>query len=413
MKTLKFNYYDEFACTGPECEDTCCRDWTIYFTKREYLDLKKLECSPELRTLLNSAFKRTKSGNDKQYATVAVREDGFCPMLGKDGLCMLQKEKGESVMSTVCMVYPRNWRPVSRDAIAFTLSPTCCHVVELLMKHPEGLALVEGDYDGKNKWINRDVWTAAIFPPDAKTAPYIWTIKTAQLDILQNRNFTIAQRLMILGYYTQKACDYLKSAPEKLEQLSAIMLDNELCQKIADSLKTPQTDAEAAARSVEILYNMIDWLCSGEKGRTDQRTIKLLTTIADNLELSSETNGEGQNLVHWNTGIYAGNRELYRKIEEERSYIIENLFVSLAFAAFSKDENELWADYFSLAVLYNFLKMGTAAFLPENYTDASLAAAIAGTVNLVINANLAKGITMQDFAHNNTNSLPHLAFLIN
>ena len=68
MQTLKFNCYDEFACTGPECEDSCCKHWRIFLTKREYLDYKKLDCSPELKSVIDSAFKRIKTGSDLQYA---------------------------------------------------------------------------------------------------------------------------------------------------------------------------------------------------------------------------------------------------------------------------------------------------------------------------------------------------------
>lgn len=409
MRALKFDIYNEFSCLGPECPDCCCRDWEIYFTKREYLDFKKLECSPELRTLLDSALKRIRTGNDYQYAQVVFREDGFCPMLGKDGLCMLQKEKGESVMSAVCMSFPRNWGKVGTDNAFFALSPTCCHVVDLLIKHPEGLALTEEEYDGENKWINRDLWTGDVLSSDAQTYPYIWSIKTAQLDILQNREFTIAERLLILGYYTQKVCDYLESSPEKIEQLGAMMLDHELCRKIADALKTPQTEAEAEAKSVDILYNICGALHSGSR---KLYLIKLIDVVADDLELNSKKNEDGQNIVKWNHETYAKNRELYRKIEEERPYIIENLMASLAFASFSKDGEELWADYFSLAVLYNFLKIGIAAFLPENYTDKELAIAMTNIVKVIVNTNLAKNVTMNIFAENNSNTLPHVAFLI-
>lgn len=409
MRALKFDYYDEFVCTGAECEDTCCKSWEIDLTRREYLDYKKMECSSELRKIMDSAFTRLKGGDDHQYARVVLKENGLCPLLGKDGLCMLQKEKGESVMSFVCGNFPRNWGKVGMDTAFFALSPTCCHVIDLLIKHPEGLALTEEEYDGENRWINKNLWSGDILPSTAETYPYIWSIKTAQLDILQNREFTIAERLLILGYYTQKVCDYLKNSPEKIEQLGAMMLDHELCRKIADSLKTSQTEAEVAAKSIDILYNICGTLHSGSRQLC---LIRLIDVVADDLELNSKKNEDGQNIVKWNPETYAKNRELYRKIEEERPYIIENLMASLAFASFSKDGEELWADYFSLAVLYNFLKIGIAAFLPENYTDKELAIAMTNIVKVIVNTNLAKDVTMNIFAENNSNTLPHVAFLI-
>ena len=416
MKTLTFNYYDEFACTGPECEDSCCKHWEIDLSKREYLDYKKMECSPELRATLDSAFKRTKTGNDYRYAKMNLREDGSCPFLGEDRLCMLQKEKGASALTVVCGTFPRNWCQIGNDAVIFALTPTCCHVVELLMKHPEGLILTEGEYDGTNRLINRNVMTAIGIPADSKILPYIWSIKTAQLDILQNRDFTIAERLLILGYYTHKACDYLENSPEKLDQLADMMLDRELITTIANSLKTPQTNVQADTRTVDMLFK----LSLQAKKNAAPHINELLDIIGKSVELRFDPKDGGivkEDLsieydIRFNAGSIAKNREIYSKIEAERPYIIENLLASLAFARFSKDEKMLWEDYFSMAELYNFLKTGLAAFLPENYTDKELAMGITNIVKILLNANLAKYVTMYDFAKRNANSLPYVAFLI-
>ena len=409
MRTLKFSVYDEFACTGPECGDSCCKHWTIFLTKREYLDYKKLDCSPELKTVIDSAFKRTKSGDELQYAYMELKEDGSCPFLDDDRLCMLQKEKGGSALTIVCSAFPRNWVRVGKDAAVFTLTPTCCHVVELLMKHPEGVVLTEGEYDGKNKWIQRDQWAGAPLNADSKIYPYIWQIKTAQLDILQNREFTIAERLLILGYYTRKVCGYLENSPEKIEQLGAMMLDRELCRKIADSLKPSQSAVEASAKSADILFKLTDHM---KRKEPESHTARLLNAVADALELSYQVDPEGKYTVSYSNAAFAKNREIYGRIEEERPYITENLLATLAFAGFSKDEKELWSDYFSLAVLYNFLRTGTAAFLPENHTDRELAMAITNIVKILLNANLAKSVTMRDFANHGADSLPYVAFLI-
>ena len=95
MNVVKFKYFDDFHCLGPDCKDTCCKDWHIHITKREYLDYKKMKCSPELRRLLDDSFKRIKTiSNDAVYAEVKFNEDNKCPLLGKDSLCMLQKELG-------------------------------------------------------------------------------------------------------------------------------------------------------------------------------------------------------------------------------------------------------------------------------------------------------------------------------
>lgn len=409
MKTLKFSYYDEFACTGPVCEDSCCKHWGIDLSKREYLDYKKMDCTPELKAVIESAFKRKRDGNDLRYAKMKLKEDGSCPFLGADRLCMLQKEKGESVLTVVCSAFPRNWMQVGMDAVVFVLVPTCYHVVELLMQHPEGIVLVESEYDNTNKWVNQSRFTGFGLSPDSKMLPYIWTIKTAQLDILQNREFTIAERLLILGYYTKKACEHLEISPKGLGPLGGMMLDKELCRQIADSLKTPQTEVQAAAKSADILFKVTDYM---RNNIPKSHLTELLGIMADSVELKYEPLDGGGYTVRYSSSAYLKNREAFAKIEEERPYILENLLASLTFAMLSQDGNELWADYFSLAMLYNFLKIGLAAFLPENYSDRELAMAITNIVKIVVNSNLAKRLIMPDFHRNDTNSLPYIAFLI-
>lgn len=429
MQTLKFNYYDEFACTGPECEDNCCKHWSIFLTKREYLDYKKMDCSPELKAVINSAFKRNKGGSDFHYAKMDLKEDGSCHFLGEDGLCMIQKEKGESALTAVCSVFPRNWHQIGKNTAVFTMKPTCYHVVELLMQHPEGLTLVEGEYDNSNKWINKNYWAGKVLNDDAETLPYIWSIKTAQTDILQNRDFTIPERLLILGYYTNKVCEYLESSPEKIDQLGAMMLDKELTRKIADSLKANQNAKQSASKSADMLFRITEYV---RRVAPDSHVNNLLNAIAENTGLEFEYTDKGkatisvseegdynvQNLapecqVTVNLDALSKNFEIYSEIEADRPHIIENLLVNQAFSMFSKNKTELWADYFALAVLYNFLQFYTAAFLPEHYTDKELAMAVTNIVKIIVNTNLARSVIMNDYARHGANSLSHVAFLIN
>ena len=421
MRTLKFNCYDEFACTGPKCEDTCCKNWDIFLTKKEYWDYKNMSFTPELKALMDKAFYRVKQGNSLQYATVQFKEDCTCHLLDKDGLCMLQKEKGEDALPSVCSLFPRVWGKIGDDAIVFSLTPTCCHAVELLMQHPEGLVLTEGEYDDSNKWINKGQWTGPTIPSNAKIMPYIWSIKAAQIDILQNRNFNIPERLLILGYFTQKACEYLENSPEKLHQLGAMMLDQELLAKLAKSLKASQTDKQAAAKSANIMFKLVKF---ARNTRPDSSVTRLLDIIAENTDLKFDLNdaedeGESEDAnneynIEINFKKLSHNFEIYSEIEADRPYIIENLLVNLIFSEFPADSKSLWENYFSLVLLYNFLQFYMSAFLPDDeYTDSELAAAITNTVKILLNSNLAKAAMLMEYELNGTNTLSYVAFLIN
>ncbi|MDE7281952.1 MAG: hypothetical protein K2N36_09475, partial [Ruminiclostridium sp.] len=91
MKVVKFKYYDEFHCIGPECPETCCQQWDIHFSKKDYLKYKNLKCSPKLKEALNGCLVRNRADDadeSSHYAKIKFNEKGYCSLLDEKGLCM-------------------------------------------------------------------------------------------------------------------------------------------------------------------------------------------------------------------------------------------------------------------------------------------------------------------------------------
>lgn len=410
MKVVKLAYYDEFHCIGPECPDSCCKHWNITLSKREYLNYKKMECSPELKEIIKNAFTRLKN-NERSYASMKLKENGDCPFLGGDCLCKIQKEKGEKSLTLVCSVFPRLISKVGGDIYTLACNIDCSYVVEILMNHSEGLRVIEEEYNGSNSYINRNAVSGNNTPVDWIGYPFVWNILNAEIDILQNRKFTISERLLILGYFCQKADEYLKNNEgEKISGLANALLDNELCKTISDSLKAPQSDLQSAVKSVDILYKI--------KLRIDNSSIdilkKLLENIMDSIDFTTNYNfndGEVESVnIDFTISKYEKSVNTYKQIENDRPYIIENILVNLAFTQNFK--SGIWENYFTFIVFYNTLKICIPAFLKENWTDRDLACAINYVAKIVINSHVAEKGTSQDFLDNNSFDLPHAAFLI-
>ena len=99
-------FYPDFACIGKACKDSCCRDWIIDIdedTAKKYQAL-----SGDLGEKLRKKLK------EKEGAFYfLVEEDGSCPFLQKDGLCEIQRQRGEEELSKVCDAYPRREYTVS------------------------------------------------------------------------------------------------------------------------------------------------------------------------------------------------------------------------------------------------------------------------------------------------------------
>lgn len=407
MKVVKFKYYDEFHCIGPECKDCCCQYWHILLSKREYLNYKKMKCSPELRAIMDTAFRRTKNyGSDNAYAEVKLKPDGKCPLWGEDSLCMLQKELGEKTLSFTCRSFPRLEILLDKEVCMQACSVTCYHVVELLMNHPEGLALEECENEKTSEHLNFGYSSGGFQHKDWNDKQIFLAIKNAQIDILQNRNFTISERMLILGFFCQKASEYIKESPEKIPGLAHSLLDNDLCAKIAESLKAPQSDSSAASKTVDIIFKMKRMTKSGSA----EHLVNLINQISEGIGLTVVEKDDGTADVFCDKEKYDLNLKTYREIEKERPYIFENVLVNLIFA--QGNDRGIWGDYFSLAIFYNVLRVSIASFLKEDWDDSDLAAAITNTAKAVLNSGLSSNGTIADFIAHNSYSLPYVAFLI-
>ena len=187
MHIVKFAYYDDFRCSGPDCTDNYCRYWHIDISKSEYLYYMEMKCSNALRSVIDGAFKRKKEPTDICYAEMKLTVEGKCHFLGKDSLCMLQKELGEESLSLTCRVFPRLHMKVGKGTVMQSCSATCCRVTEILMEHPEGLSITEEEYDGEDLYINNDMFTLPRLTPECKELSFYWIVLNAQIDILQNR----------------------------------------------------------------------------------------------------------------------------------------------------------------------------------------------------------------------------------
>lgn len=407
---VKFKYFDEFHCIGPECRDSCCKYWSILISKREYLDYKKMKCSPELHNVINTAFKRKKDSISTQaYAEMKLKENGNCPFLGEDSLCMLQKECGEEVLSLTCSVFPRLNAFVGGEILLRSCTATCSHVVEILMRHPEGLEIVEEEYDGKDKYINKLQGSTWAVSKNVKEYPYFWNILNAKIDILQNRSFTVPERMLILGYFCQKAEEYIENGSgDKIAGLSAMLLDNELCQKIADSLKPPRSENVVDPEALSIFLDMNRWLTA--KAKRPNLLLDLFERVYKHLECELVFESDRPLSTRFNFKKYRDLCAAFREIENERPYIIENLLVNLLLHY--NPQKGIWGNYFDMAIFYNVLKICAPVFLPDNYDDRDLALALTYAVKMVMNSNLGHAAAENDFKAKDQYTLPYAAFLI-
>ena len=422
MKIVKFKYCNDFHCIGPDCLDYCCKNWDIFFGKRDYLNYKNINCSPELKKALNGAFERVRDhekrglvyNESKNYAKIKFKENGDCPLYGSDGLCMLQKELGEKALGHVCNIYPRLYGSVGNEAFIMGLNITCSHVCELLIAHPEGLELAEEEYDGSGHGVDRGLLSLGLTRKEWAGYPQYWRIKGAQIDILQNRNFTISERLLILGFFSKKADEYIETDQvEKISTLYNMILDNEFCKSIADSLKADQSEASAAAKSVDQFLKMYNWVHQSTNDDTTNHLFRMYEQAAQSINAKTDRyfiDGVFKSESNFDMRSFSENLKTIRSIEDNRGYILENIFVNMIFV--SPPHMGVFKSFFKLAIFYNILKICLPAFLKEDWNDKGLALAISYSAKMVDNTKMAEMISKRDLEKHESFDLPHIAFLI-
>lgn len=199
LNIIEPNYFKDFHCIGGECRNNCCHDWSIQLTKREYLTTKNSYKPKELQKICDNALRRLrKSTNSKIYAEMRLKEDGTCQFLDIDGLCMLQKECGYSILSNTCKQFPRKSFLYMNTGEQY-LSTGCEEVVRLLMNLPNGIELTDGGQIDHTKFT---VPSLFITKPDVISSTpfkYYWDIKTLVISIMKNRNYSVEDRLILLG----------------------------------------------------------------------------------------------------------------------------------------------------------------------------------------------------------------------
>lgn len=130
-------YFSRFSCLASECPDTCCRGWEIQID-RKTLKRYKSETGPLKETLRRWVNFQT---GDLKF------QNGICPFL-EQGLCSLQKERGEQMLCRTCRRYPRHTEEYGKRR-EYSLSFSCPAAVKLLVGQDTPIRFIERVVPGK------------------------------------------------------------------------------------------------------------------------------------------------------------------------------------------------------------------------------------------------------------------------
>lgn len=196
-------YFRKFVCDGTACGSLCCGGWHIPV---DPLARKRFDSlSAPVRDDIFGKLTEKESGWEMCHG-----EDGNCAFLDGDGLCSLQKKCGEDYLPDVCYSFPRvTYRFSGFVERALSMS---CPVAALIVLPPSEPMIIERREEPALRS------SAAVRPPmeALRWEAALPSIQLRAVSFLQDRQFTLWQRLLRLGrFFTSLEARCGKEPPEE------------------------------------------------------------------------------------------------------------------------------------------------------------------------------------------------------
>lgn len=314
------DYYQQFHCTGAQCEDTCCSGWWNVSIDRDTYTKYEQITQPELAPLFKLALARSSqpdTGEDSNFGYMRMKPDGGCYFLQSDHLCSIHSRLGLSALSNSCRLYPRYLnRFGSQQENSLGIScPEAARLV-LLNPHPIQLTAIEAEAG-----IDDKPFRSYSFPLQGEGDPQqialLNDFRAVLIAILQMRELSLGARMMLLGFFLEDASAILHS--EKFTHASELV---PVLENYVGMLAHPaQIEAQFNQINPDLPYKLKivgNMLETSLGGRASPRFLECLQAAQ-----------MGLNAVATPVASYsAAYADFYQPFFKDRAYIYENYLVN-------------------------------------------------------------------------------------
>jgi len=219
VNTFLPKYMMEFKCVSSSCTDSCCAGWDINIDEDTYN--KYVNSTGELKGLLDGKFIKSEDEHDSfNYGFMVLKDQNRCPFLNLNMLCDIHGGDGQENLCITCKSYPRVFNIVDNVYEKSGL-PSCMEICTRAFLNKDKMEFVESkeDIEEKNIEIRRIVDSEA-FEGTESLLQYFWDIRVISINIMQDRNFSIEERLNILkNFYNQIDGIYNSGEFDDIEEL--------------------------------------------------------------------------------------------------------------------------------------------------------------------------------------------------
>ena len=209
-------YVNKFKCDGQVCKAHCCKYWNIDIDKKTYKKYRSIKPKSKSAEIIQNL----KRDNIKDRYLIKLNKKNFCPFLTEDNWCSIQKKYGADFLSNTCMTYPRKIYVIT-DFYECSLSLTCPVAADLILKQTEKIAFEQGEISYKNLiHMSRDILIKPKIEDDLYD--YVINVQYAVIYILQERNLTLDQRLIVIGFFFDQLEELIEN--KKLKEIETLSI---------------------------------------------------------------------------------------------------------------------------------------------------------------------------------------------
>lgn len=270
---------------------------------------------------------------------------GACAFLNEDQLCSIQLELGPEYLSHTCRVYPRVINQVNQ-VVEKSTTMSCPEAARLALLNKEKM-----EFDQIMETIqSKEYMEKSIDTEKGKLLQqFFWDFRILTIKILQNRTFTIEERLILLGMFYNQVQKLIDEG--KTDEIVATI--NRYTMQMQDQTlkETVSKLATNLAFQMKLCKELLDYRIA--ESVTSKRYVECLDETLKGLDYYEETEIE-----HVLENYKQGYQDFYSPFMEEHEHILENYLVNYAFQLlFPFDEDRMFDSYIMLIVHFSMLKL--------------------------------------------------------
>ena len=196
-------YFEDFKCIGGKCEDSCCIGWNIDIDKVTFKRYFKVQ-DQEMKRMFQKNVQNNEicSSDEVDYGIVKLKKDKRCPFLDEENYCVIHSNLGEDYLSNVCTCFPRVTNKID-ETYEMSLDVACPEAARLILLKEEGIKFVNREEHLEKYIISAQIDTNL---KEVQNTPlrYFKEIRDFCIKIIQDRRFTISERLYSLGCFIEQ-----------------------------------------------------------------------------------------------------------------------------------------------------------------------------------------------------------------